>query len=158
MDALLRQGLSPEGIALALAFGLAAGIFPVMGATTILALSLGAILGLNQGAVQLANWLAYPLQVMLILPLVRLGEWLAGEPPASFAVAQVVARVSADPVGALATFGMTGLHGILGWLAVLPLVVFIVYRALVPVLRGVSRRLAPESSAPSGDDVTTEAW
>ena len=32
MVALLRQGLTPEGIALSLAFGLAAGIFPVIGA------------------------------------------------------------------------------------------------------------------------------
>ena len=88
--ALLRQGLTPEGIALALAFGVVAGIFPVIGATTILGLALGVVLQLNQPAVQLANWLAYPLQLALIIPLVRLGEWLAGAPPVSFSVAQGV--------------------------------------------------------------------
>ena len=58
---LLRQGLSPEGIALSLAFGLAAGIFPVIGATTLLGLAIGPLLRLNQPALQLASWLAYPL-------------------------------------------------------------------------------------------------
>lgn len=159
--ALLRQGLSPEGIALALAFGLAAGIFPVIGATTIVALALGATLGLNQGAIQLANWFAYPLQLLLILPLVRLGEWLVGVPPASFAISQVVARVSTDPVDALATFGMTGLHGILGWLVVVPVFVFVVYRSLLPVLRAASRRLTPSAAQigqpAEGEPMTTEA-
>ena len=41
VKALLRQGLTPEGIALSLAFGVAAGLFPVIGATTFLGLALG---------------------------------------------------------------------------------------------------------------------
>jgi len=146
---LLRQGLSPEGIALSLAFGLAAGIFPVIGATTLLGLAIGAILRLNQPALQLANWLAHPLQLILILPLVRLGERVAGVPPTPFAVSQVVARVAADPVDALAAFGMTGLHGILGWVTVLPFVVLGLYRLLLPVLRAASRRVRP-AAGPSG--------
>jgi uncharacterized protein (DUF2062 family) len=148
--ALLRQGLTPEGIALALAFGLAAGIFPVIGATTLLGLVTGAILRLNQPALQLANWLAYPLQLVLILPLVRLGEWVLGAPPASFSVSHVVARVAADPVEAVATFGTTGLHGILGWVTVLPFVVLGLYRLLLPVLRAAKRRLAPAAGFSDG--------
>ena len=144
---LLRQGLSPEGVALSLAFGLAAGIFPVIGAPTLLGLAIGGILRLNQPALQLANWLAHPLQLILILPLVRLGEWVAGVPPTPFAVSHVVARVTADPVEAIATYGMTGVHGILGWVTVLPFLVVGLYRLLLPALRArVDRRsLAPRS-------------
>jgi len=36
-----RQGLTREGIALSLAFGVAVGLFPVVGATTLLGLALG---------------------------------------------------------------------------------------------------------------------
>jgi uncharacterized protein (DUF2062 family) len=147
---LLRQGLSPEGIALSLAFGLAAGIFPVIGATTLLGLAFGAIMRLNQPALQLANWLAHPLQLLLILPLVRLGEWVAGVPPTPFAVSDVVARVATDPVDAIATYGMTGLHGILGWVTVLPFVVLGLYRLLLPVLRAAGRRLRPAADPSAG--------
>jgi uncharacterized protein (DUF2062 family) len=139
--ALLRQGLSPEGVALSLAFGVAAGLFPVIGATTVLGLAIGVALRLNQPALQLANWLAYPLQIAMIVPLVRLGEWLAGVPPVSFSVAQVVARTTSDPLGALERFGMLGLHGILGWIAVVPLVVLVLYRVLLPILRAAQSRL-----------------
>jgi uncharacterized protein (DUF2062 family) len=148
---LLRQGLSPEGIALSLAFGLAAAIFPVIGATTLLGLAIGAILRLNQPALQLANWLAYPLQLVLILPLVRLGEWVAGVPPMPFAVSHVVARVTADPVGAVTSFGMTGLHGILGWVTVLPFVVLGLYRLLLPALRAANRRVRPAGGTSAGE-------
>lgn len=147
---LLRQGLTPEGMALALAVGAAAGIFPVIGATTLLALGLGAILRLNQPAVQLANWLVYPLQLVLILPLVRLGEWVLGVPPTAFAVNEVVARVAADPLAAVAAFGMTGLHGILGWASVLPFVLLGLYRVLLPVLRAASRRVRPADGPSEG--------
>jgi uncharacterized protein (DUF2062 family) len=145
--ALLRQGLTPEGIALSLAFGLAAGIFPVIGATTFLGLGIGAILRLNQPALQLANWLAYPLQLVLIIPLVRLGEWVAGAPPMPFSVPQVVSRVAADPLDAVMAFGMTGVHGILGWITMLPFVVVVVYRLLLPALRAAGDRVrASEAS------------
>jgi len=147
VKALLRQGLTPEGVALSLAFGLAAGLFPVIGATTFLGLAVGAALRLNQPALQLANWLAYPLQLALILPLVRLGEWLAGAPPVSFSVVQILANTSSDPLGTLERFGMTGLHGILGWMAVVPFVVLVLYRALLPVLRAVQSRVRPSEAS-----------
>jgi uncharacterized protein (DUF2062 family) len=145
--ALLQQGLTPEGISLSLAFGVAAGLFPVIGATTFMGLAMGVVLRLNQPALQLANWLAYPLQLAMIIPLVRLGEWLSGAPPVSFSVIQVVADTTSDPLGAVERFGMTGLHGILGWVAVAPIVVLGLYRALLPVLRGLQARLRP-SEAP----------
>jgi uncharacterized protein (DUF2062 family) len=133
--ALLRQGLTPEGIALALAFGLAAGVFPVLGATTLLGVAIAALLRLNQPALQLANWLAYPLQLVLIQPFVHLGEWLVGVPPTSFSVAEIAHSVAADPGKAIAAFGMLGLHGVLGWIAVAPFAVLLLYRMLLPVLR-----------------------
>jgi uncharacterized protein (DUF2062 family) len=149
VKALLRQGLTPEGLALSLAFGVAAGLFPVIGATTLLGLLFGAVLRLNVPALQLANWLAYPLQLAFILPLVRLGEWLAGAPPVTFSVAQVVAGASADPLGTLGRYGMTGLHGILGWMAVVPFVVLALYRVLLPALRATRRRVRPSESSRS---------
>lgn len=147
VKALLRQGLTPEKLALALAFGVATGLFPVIGATTILGLAMGAALRLNVPALQLANWVAYPVQLAMIVPLVRLGEWLVGSPPVPFSVVHVVAATSADPLGTLGRYGMTGLHGVLGWLAVVPIVVFVLYGVLLPALRGAEIRVRPWAAA-----------
>lgn len=150
--ALVKQGLTPEGIALALAIGVVAGIFPVIGATTALALLLGAVMRLNQPALQLTNWLAYPLQLALIIPLVRLGEWIVGAPPVVFSVSQAITLAATEPATFIARFGLTGLHGILGWLAVAPLVALAIYRILLPVLRsahpGNRREAGPGADGP----------
>jgi len=146
VTALLRQGLTPEGVALSLAVGVAAGLFPVIGVTTLLGLAGGVALRLNQPALQLANWLAYPLQLAMIIPLVRLGEWLSGASPVSFSVTQVVASTSSDPLGTLEQFGMTGLHGILGWVAIVPFVVLVLYRVLLPALRAMQSRVRPSEA------------
>ena len=143
LKGLLRQGLTPEKLALALAFGVATGLFPVIGATTILGLATAGTLRLNLPALQLANWVAYPAQIAMILPLVRLGEWLAGAPPVPFSIPEVVASTTSDPLGALGRYGMTGVHGVLGWLVILPILVLVVYRLLLPALRGVQVRVRP---------------
>jgi uncharacterized protein (DUF2062 family) len=147
--ALLKQGLTPEGVSLSLACGVAAGLFPVIGATTLLGFVIGGALGLNLPALQLANWLAYPLQLAMIIPLVRLGEWLAGAPPVTFSVVEVVARTTADPMDGLVRYGMTGLHGILGWMAVVPIVVLLLYRILLPSLRAAQVRVSPSDAGRS---------
>ena len=129
VTASLRQGLTPEGIALSLAFGVAVGLFPVVGATTLLGLALGSAPRLNLPVLQAANWAAYPLQL---------------------AAPGRAADTSAVPPGSLESFAVSGLHGILGWTAVLPIVVLVVYQALLPLLRAAEARLRPSGSGPAG--------
>ena len=80
----LRQGISPRRLALTLALGFAIGCIPVVGIPTALCMVVALALRLNLGAIQAANYLAMPLQVALILPFVRLGNWMfaAGPQPA----------------------------------------------------------------------------
>ena len=80
----LLQGISPRKLALTLALGFAIGCIPVVGVPTILCAALALALRLNLPAIQAANYLAMPLQVLLILPFMRLGGWMfaSGHPPA----------------------------------------------------------------------------
>lgn len=73
----LRQGISPRRLALTLALGAAVGCMPVMGLTTALCVVLAFALKLNLPAIQTANYAVMPLQLILIVPFVRLGKWLA---------------------------------------------------------------------------------
>jgi uncharacterized protein (DUF2062 family) len=72
----LRQGVSPDRLALTLALGFAIGCIPVLGAPTLLCAGLALALRLNLPAIQAANYVAMPLQLLLIAPFLRLGGWL----------------------------------------------------------------------------------
>jgi uncharacterized protein (DUF2062 family) len=69
----LRQGISPRRLALTLALGFTIGCVPVLGAPTLVCAALAVALGLNLPAIQAANYVAMPFQVVLIVPFLRLG-------------------------------------------------------------------------------------
>jgi uncharacterized protein (DUF2062 family) len=140
---LLKQGLTPETLALSLALGASLGLFPVLGATTALCLTAGLALRLSHPALQIANYVVYPLQVPLVLVFVRIGERIVGAAPMPLSVERLLVSFREDPLAFLERFGWTGLHGILGWITVAPLVGGALYAGLVPLLRHAARHLAP---------------
>jgi uncharacterized protein (DUF2062 family) len=75
-DRLLRQGITPQRLALTLALGFALGCIPVIGIPTALCAMVALLFRLNLPAMQAANYIAMPFQVALIVPLARLGVWI----------------------------------------------------------------------------------
>ena len=141
LSALLRQGASPEGLALSLAVGACLGLFPILGATTFLCLLVGAVFRLNHAALQLANYAMAALQLVLILAFVRLGEWLTGAPAMPLNPLELGSLFRANPSAFLARFGLTGLRGILGWSLVAPFLGLLLFAMLLPLVRGLARGL-----------------
>jgi uncharacterized protein (DUF2062 family) len=80
----LRMGVSPQRLALTLALGFAIGCLPLLGVTTALCALVALALRLNLPAIQAANYVAMPVQIALMWPLVRLGRWMfsSGQAPA----------------------------------------------------------------------------
>jgi len=114
----LRQGLSPRQLSLTVAIGAALGLFPILGATTLLCFLAALVLRLNQPLIQAANWVVAWLQPPLILLFVRIGESIVGADAMPLNPAELVADFKASPSEFMQRFGVTGLHGILGWLVV----------------------------------------
>jgi uncharacterized protein (DUF2062 family) len=132
----LRQGTAPEQVALTLVLGFTLGIFPILGATTLLCAVAGVRLRLNQPLIQLANYLAYPVQLLLLIPFYRTGEWLFGQPPVPiFSVTDLVARFEAGPLQFLVDYGMVGLYGVVVWALTAPPLAAALYLWLRPLLR-----------------------
>ncbi len=78
ITSLLQQGMTPDKLALALSAGAVCGVFPSLGTTSILCLAVGWVFGLNQVALQTANYLVYPLQILLLLPFFQAGTSVFG--------------------------------------------------------------------------------
>ena len=72
----LRMGMSPRRLALTLALGFAIGCLPMVGIPTAICALVAITLKLNVPVIQAANYAAMPLQLMLMLPFVRLGGWM----------------------------------------------------------------------------------
>ena len=133
---LLRQGLSPEKIALCLALGAAISSVPIsFGLGTALCTAAAIALRLNLPAIQAANWLAAPLQVLLFIPYMRAGEFLTRAKPLPLSLAQITAMLHADLWGSLARLWGSILRATLGWTVALPFEVLLLYWILAPLLR-----------------------
>jgi uncharacterized protein (DUF2062 family) len=142
---LLRQGITPEKIALSIALGITLGITPVIGSTSILCLLAAILLRLNIPAIQLVNYLAYPLQIAMLVPFLRMGQWIFSAPPAAISVAEIFHLIRADVWGAIATLWTATLHALVAWLALAALAAPVLYLLLVPALRRLGR--SPQAEA-----------
>ncbi len=135
VGAQLMQGVTPQKVALTLALGVNLAMFPILGSTTLLCAAVAFWLKLNQPIIQLVNWLAYPLQFAMLLPFVRIGEWLTGARRVSFSIPQLLQKFHDAPGGFLHEFGMTGVHAIIAWLLIAPLLFALIYFLLLPPLQ-----------------------
>ena len=75
---LIKQGLTPSKLALVMAIGMTISVFPVLGLSTLVCTLLAIILRLNLPAIHVANCIAFPIQVLLFFPFLKIGEMLSG--------------------------------------------------------------------------------
>jgi len=131
---LLRQGLSPNALALSLALGFMISCFPVFGATTGLCIIVALALRLNLAAMQLANYAGMPLQLLLLLPFVRLGEFIFHTESLPLSVSELRKRFEYAPIDTLHELWMWEWHAIVAWAIIaIPatLVLFFLLRFLI---------------------------
>src|SRR5262245_5743897 len=140
---LLRQGVTPEKIALSLAFGLGIGIFPVLGVSTVLCTVVAIVFRLNLPAIQIVNYLASPLQLALIIPFVRVGEHLLGLQAQPLSISEGFRIMAVGVWHAIVVLWDAIVHAALGWIVIGPVLIFALYRMFKPILARVAMRSAP---------------
>jgi uncharacterized protein (DUF2062 family) len=141
--ALLLQGITPDQIAFTLAVSTACSLLPFLGFTSLLNLGVGLWFRLNQPIMQTLNQLLGPVQLLLIIVYVRVGEKIWHAAPMPISVSVIVQSFRADPGAFLQRFGWTGVHAATAWLLSVPLIVAGLYFPL----RGVMRRFAARRPA-----------
>lgn len=140
----LRQGATPEAVSAAVTVSLALAVVPFIGLTTLLCLIAGRLFRLNHVVMQVVNHTAFPLQILLIVPLVRLGETMTGARHFALTPTAIVDEFNRSIPDFLEKFWLTGLHGLLGWAITVPLACWLLHL----ILRQTFHRLLPKPTAP----------
>ena len=138
--ALLTQGITPEKIAMSVVFGVALGIFPVLGSTTLLCALAAVVFGLNLPATQIVNYFMYPLQLLLIVPFMRLGARIFGGATVGWSLTQMLEMFRADRWHALKALWVVAVQAVGAWSLAVPPLGVVAYLILVWVLRKVAAR------------------
>ena len=143
MVGILKQGLSPEQLALTFAVGTAVGLVPLLGAITTLAALVSFRLRLNVAAMQLISHMMTPIQFVLMIPLLRWGARLTGAADKQELSLDSIRQLFAtDWRGALQLLWKAELGALCIWaLGSLPLVAVLFY-GLRPLFRRMARKKA----------------
>ena len=132
--AFLRQGMTPHDLALALALGVALGTFPVIGATSLLCGAASILLRLNLPTIQSINWAVSPLQLMLLIPLFKLGSKVFGGNAVTVSFNALMTMMQTDLIGTIGAFLVVTLHGIGAWALMAPPAAAFMYFLALPVI------------------------
>ncbi|WFB36419.1 DUF2062 domain-containing protein [Kiritimatiellota bacterium B12222] len=132
----LKQGWSPRKLCWSTAWGFTVGLFPIYGVTTATLGVIGYIWKLNHTIMQAFNYVVSPLKFLLILPYIRLGEWIfQPENPFRLSIPQFTRQFKQAPVETLNEFAMTFVHAMCGWLISVPLLMILSYFTMWVLLK-----------------------
>ncbi len=132
---MLKEGTSLRKIALCLALGTVLGVFPVLGATTLLCTVAALALRLNLPAIQVVNYMVYPLQLALLVPFYSAGTWLFTQQGRPLFNSNLIGLLQNDFWGSMASLWDLTLYAILTWLVISPLMILLLYSVSKPVIR-----------------------
>lgn len=140
----IKQGASPHGLALSCSVGVACGIFPLLGLSTLFSLLIGIFIKLNQPVLQLVHYFMWPIQLLMIPVLLYLGESLFGMRHISVRPDILLAQFHQDMGGFFIRYGMAGLVAFLAWVLVSIPLIAALYFILKPIFFKLSIRFRPQ--------------
>ncbi|XP_062153911.1 uncharacterized protein LOC133862067 isoform X2 [Alnus glutinosa] len=144
---ILRRGAEPKQLAFSAALGITLGVFPICGVTVFLC---GMAIALLQSrchapTAMLANFIATPIELSLLVPFLRLGEIISGGPQfplSSDALKKVLTGQASREVF------LSIAHALLGWLVAAPFILAILYVTLLPCFKFLVHKFSPVPLSP----------
>ena len=119
---LLKQGMDPSRLSLALTSGAIIGVFPILGIATVVCGGIAAFFRLNHPAIQLANYVVFPMQLVLFFPFLTLGETVTGNSLDEISKTKLVGTFNLGFLPAVEKLTQYFMLASLGWtLALVPL-------------------------------------
>ena len=145
LKSMLTEGMNLRKIALCISLGFVLGIFPVLGATSLLCTAAALALRLNLPAIQVVNYMVYPLQLIMLAPFYGTGSWLFKQQGSPFINKNLIGNLQNDFWGSMANLWDLTLYAMLTWLVISPLLLLLLYSISKPVIRAVNARHSSNS-------------
>lgn len=139
----LTQGITPDRLAITCGAAVAGGLFPFIGATTVLCFVAALVFRLNQPIIHVLNQLLWPVQVAMVAVYVQVGAWIYGQPAIPFEVAEVKRLFLESQAEFWSRFGWLGVHAFTAWAISVPLLLGGTFYLTRPVLRRLAARSRP---------------
>lgn len=108
-------GLSAEKLALSITIGIIAGLFPVIGATTILSIFLTMLFRQNLLVVQSVQWIMALFQILLIIPFMQIGAYILSQQATHINIETINLAFKPGIISGIKTIGIFHLYAILTW-------------------------------------------
>jgi uncharacterized protein (DUF2062 family) len=143
---LLRQGMSPARLALCVAIGIVIGNIPILGVSTIICTFIALIFRLNLPTMQLVQGAMAPTQVLLIIPFVRVGEWILRVPPQALSMKSALELMAQGLGHAVVVLRDAIFHGFLAWALTAPFFIYFFYRLFTPLFEKAALQMNARTS------------
>jgi uncharacterized protein (DUF2062 family) len=128
----LRTGTTPRQLALTFALGFVISIFPIVGTTTWICLGLAIVFRLNIAIIQIVNYLAFPVQLVLILPFINIGSFVFNLNPFPYTQHELIAMLKTNFWGLVSEAGISLGSGVVIWsLVSIPLFLSVFYLTFI---------------------------
>jgi len=137
----LKQGISPQKLALTLSIGFCLGTIPLLGSTFLLCTAVAFIFRLNLAAIQAVNYAVYPLQLIFYVPFLKAGASLFSEQKFNYSLVQIVNMLSEDLLGTIYRFFWINMSAILLWLIISAVISFPIYLIANKAFTGIALKM-----------------
>ena len=114
--ALFKQGLSPKELTQSILVSALISIIPIVGVTTVLLTILSVKRKLNLPIMIAISYLAWPLQILMIIPFINIGEFIFSIPQSNHSAQEIIASFQESFFGTLSQLSFELLCGFGGWL------------------------------------------
>lgn len=122
-----KEGIPSEKLALSVSIGIIGGTFPIIGLASVVCLILTLLFKQNIVIVQVTNYLVYPLQIILLLPLLRIGNSVLASNHIELTLNQIVSAFQIGVLHGINELGIILLYGALAWVVVAGPALLILY-------------------------------
>lgn len=127
LKTLLNQGLQPKFLAWSVALGFWIGIFPIYGTATFLVTALAIRFKLNLPVCIGVSYAVTPVQLLLLLPFLRFGEWSLGLPPLPLDLEELKQILNTGMIEIFSFFSGSIIAMLIGWLTIASPIALLIY-------------------------------
>ena len=130
--ALLKQGLTPKDLSKSIIVAGLISTIPILGVSTFMITTVSLKTKLNLPVMIALSYLMWPVQILLIIPFIRIGQFIFSVPTSHHSVEEIISSFQESFFGTLSHLSFELLCGLGGWfLTAVPVAVGIYWISLI---------------------------